>query len=83
MRSKEYLTCLALLHFQLKLLLSLGVSMKSLNKHNQSRFITKVLITPKEVIDKTSNVTKRIIGRFHPIKKAIPKAVSIKGYKFA
>ena len=35
------------------------------------------------VIDKTNNVMERITGRFHPIKKAIPKAVSRKGYKFA
>ena len=48
-----------------------------------SVLLAKVLITPKEVIDKTNNVIERVTGRFHPIKKLIPKAVSRKGYKFA
>ena len=60
-------------------------SFKEVPKQAQSIsvLLTKVLITPKEVIDKTNNVIVRITGRFHSINKLIPKAVSIKGYKFA
>ena len=75
---------LSIIKFSIKVASVIG-SFNEVPKQAQSISVlfTKVLITPKEVIDKTSNVTKRIIGRFHSIKKAMPKAVSIKGYKFA
>ena len=75
---------LSIIKFSIKVASVIG-SFNEVPKQAQSISVlfTKVLITPKEVIDKTNNVTERITGRFHSIKKAIPRAVSRKGYKFA
>ena len=75
---------LSIIKFSIKVASVIG-SFNEVPKQAQliSVLLTKVLITPKEVIDKTNNVIVRTTGRFHSIKKAIPKAVSRKGYKFA
>ena len=75
---------LSIITFSIKVASVMG-SFNEVPKQAQSIsvLLTKVLITPIEVIDKTNNVMERITGRFHPIKKAVPKAVSRKGYKFA
>ena len=75
---------LSIIKFSIKVASVIG-SFNEVPKQAQSISVlfTKVLITPKEVIDKTNKVTERITGRFHSIKKAIPRAVSRKGYKFA
>ena len=71
---------LSIIKFSIKVASVIG-SFNEVPKQAQSIsvLLTKVLITPKEVIDKTNNVTERTNGRFHSIKKAIPRAVSRKG----